>query len=384
MPRAILHVDMDAFYASVEQRDKPELRGKPVIVGADPQERGVVAACSYGARHFGVHSAMPSRTAYRLCPQGIFLRPDMEKYKSVSRQVMTVLQSFTPLVQPISIDEAFLDVSGTAKRLAEAKTVAQRIKAEIRKQTGLTASVGVAPNKFLAKLASDLNKPDGLTIITEEEKLQVLAPLPVSKVLDVGKVTERRLQELGIRTIGDLQKFPLDELRRRLGNVAGLLHALALGEDDREVVTDEGTKSISSENTFDRDTSNLDQIKRCLLEQAEDVGASLRREQLAARTVQLKLRYADFTTLTRRKTLLKPTQDGMMLYQVAERLLSAERIQGKRIRLIGVGGTNLVRPEMQGDLFDRKDEKRARLAKAVDGLREKLGPGAIKRGSSIS
>jgi nucleotidyltransferase/DNA polymerase involved in DNA repair len=384
MPRAILHVDMDAFYASVEQRDKPELRGKPVIVGADPQERGVVAACSYGARHFGVHSAMPSRTAYRLCPQGIFLRPDMEKYKSVSRQVMTVLQSFTPLVQPISIDEAFLDVSGTAKRLAEAKTVAQRIKAEIRKQTGLTASVGVAPNKFLAKLASDLNKPDGLTIITEEEKLQVLAPLPVSKVLDVGKVTERRLQELGIRTIGDLQKFPLDELRRRLGNVAGLLHALALGEDDREVVTDEGTKSISSENTFDRDTSNLDQIKRCLLEQAEDVGASLRREQLAARTVQLKLRYADFTTLTRRKTLPRPTQDGMVLYEVAERLLEAERIQGKRIRLIGVSGTNLVRPEGQGDLFDHNDEKRARLAKAVDGLRAKLGPGSIKRGSSIT
>jgi len=383
MTRAILHVDMDAFYAAVEQRDNPDFRGKPVIVGAGPQERGVVAACSYEARKFGVHSAMPSRTAYRLCPRGIFVHPDFPKYRQVSKQVMTILGNFTPLVQPISIDEAFLDVTGAVKKFEDAIEVARRIKAEIRKQTELTGSVGVAPNKFLAKLASDLNKPDGLSVITEEEKVQVLAPLPVSKIWGVGKVTEQRLQDLGIRTIGDLQQFPVDELRRRLGNVAEHLHSLALGNDDREVETDEETKSISSENTFDQDTGDIGQIKRCLLEQAEEVGERLRREKLAARTVQLKLRYADFKTLTRRKTLPKPTQDGMIMYQVAERLLEAEGIHGKRIRLIGVGGTNLVRPEVQGDLFDRKDEKRSQLAKAVDDLRAKLGPDAVKRGTSL-
>jgi DNA polymerase-4 len=308
----------------------------------------------------------------------------MEKYKHVSKQMMTILQSFTPLVQPISIDEAFLDVGAAAKTLVEAKAIAQRIKLEIYKRTGLTASVGVAPNKFLAKLASDLQKPDGLTVITEEDKLQVLAPLPVSKVWGVGKVTERRLLEIGIRTISDLQKFPLDELRRRLGNVAELLHALALGEDDREVETEQETKSISSENTFDQDTSDLHEVCRCLLEQAEEVAGRLRREQLAARTVQLKLRYADFTTLTRRRTVPKPTQDGMVVYQVAERLLEAERIEGKRIRLIGVGGSNLVRPEVQADLFDETAQKRSRLAKAIDDLRAKLGPNSIKRGSSIT
>jgi DNA polymerase-4 len=383
MTRAILHVDMDAFYAAVEQRDNSDLRGKPVIVGAGPQERGVVAACSYEARKFGVHSAMPSRTAFRLCPRGLFVRPDFPKYRQVSKQVMAILGNFTPLVQPISIDEAFLDVTGAVKKFEDAGEIARRIKAEIRRQTELTASVGVAPNKFLAKLASDLNKPDALTVITEEEKVHVLAPLPVSKIWGVGKVTEQRLQELGIKTIGDLQQFPVDELHRRLGNVAEHLHSLALGDDNREVETDEETKSISSENTFDQDTADLDQIKRSLLEQAEEVGERLRREKLAARTVQLKLRYADFKTLTRRKTLPKPTQDGMIMYQVAERLLEAEGIQGKRIRLIGVGGTNLVQREVQGDLFDRRDEKRSQLAKAVDDLRAKLGPDAVKRGTSL-
>jgi nucleotidyltransferase/DNA polymerase involved in DNA repair len=383
MTRAILHVDMDAFYASVEQRDNPDLRGKPVIVGAGPQERGVVSAASYEARKFGVHSAMPSRTAYKHCPQGIFVRPDMEKYGRVSKQIMTILGAFTPFVQPVSVDEAFMDVTGSTQKFGDALTIAKRIKAEIHAQTGLTASVGVAPNKFLAKLASDLNKPDGLTVITEANKVEMLAPLPVSKIWGVGKVAEKRLHDLGLHTIGDLQRVPLDELRRRFGNMAAHLHALAMGEDDREVVTDEESKYISSEHTFDVDTADLDQIKKCLLEQCEEVGSRLRQEKVAARTVQLKLRYADFTTLTRRQTLLQPTQDGMMLYQVAGQLLIAEGIEGKRIRLIGVGGSNLVQPEIQSDLFNRTDEKRTRLAKAVDELRGKLGPGAIKRGSSL-
>lgn len=375
---------MDAFFASVEQRDNPDLRGKPVIVGAGPHERGVVSAASYEARKFGVHSAMPSRTAYRLCPQGVFVHPHMHKYSEASRQIMIILESFTPLVQPVSVDEAFLDVSGAVKQFADAVKMGRRIKDEIRRQTELTASVGIAPNKFLAKLASDLNKPDGLTVITEEDKVKILEPLPVSKIWGVGKVTEKRLCELGIKTIGDLQRFPLDDLRRLMGNVAGHLHALAWGEDSREVATEEETKSISSEHTFDRDTADLNQIKKCLLEQCDEIGTRLRSEHLAARTVQLKLRYADFTTLTRSKTLPVPTQDEMTIYQVGERLLAAEQICGRSIRLIGIGGSNLVLPsETQADLFDQTPQKRARLAKAVDELRGKLGVGAIKRGASL-
>jgi len=383
MSRAILHVDMDAFFASVEQRDNPAWRGKPVIVGAGPHERGVVAASSYEARKFGVYSAMPSRTAYKLCPQGIFVHPSMKKYSEASRQIMVILESFTPIVQPLSIDEAFLDVSGCIKTFHDAIEIARRIKAEIRKQTGLTASVGVAPNKFLAKLASDLKKPDGLAVITAEDKVRMLEPLPVSKIWGVGKVTEKRMHDLGLHTIGDIQRMPVEELRGLTGNAAEHLHALALGEDDRAVETEDETKSISSEHTFDVDTADRDQIKKCLLEQCEEVGSRLRREKVAARTVQLKLRYADFTTLTRRRTLPQPTQDEMMIYEVAGQLLAAERIQGKHMRLIGVGGSNLVPPEIQGDLFDQSAAKRDRLTKAVDELRGKLGANAIKRGTSL-
>jgi len=385
MRRWILHVDMDAFFASVEQRDHPQWRGKPVIVGAGPQERGVVAAASYEARKFGVHSAMPSRTAYRLCPEGIFVRPDGRKYSEVSRRVMAILESFTPFVEPVSIDEAFLDVTGSTAKFGDAVAMARRIKEEIRAQTGLTASVGVAPNKFLAKLASDLKKPDGLVVITEEEKARVLEPLPVSRLWGVGKVTEKRLRELGLRTIGDIQRLPIEELRRWMGNAADHLHALAMGEDNREVETESERKSISSEHTFDEDTADLERVKRCLLEQAEEVGARLRRAGLCARTVQLKLRYADFTTLTRRRTLTVPTQDEMTIYRVGEQLLAAERLRGRRIRLIGIGGANLAPPtdEAQPDLFDQTPQKRLRLAKAVDELRTKLGSGAIKRGSAL-
>jgi nucleotidyltransferase/DNA polymerase involved in DNA repair len=375
---------MDAFFASVEQRDNPALRGKPVIVGAGPHERGVVSAASYEARKFGVHSAMPSRTAYRLCPRGIFVRPNMRKYGDVSRQVMTILETFTPIIEPVSVDEAFLDVTGVVKQFDEAVEIARRVKTKIRDETGLTASVGVAPNKFLAKLASDLKKPDGLAVITEADKARVLAPLPVSKIWGVGKVTEKRFLELGLRTIGDIQRVAVDELRDMIGNAAGHLQALAFGEDDRAVETEREMKSISSEHTFGEDTVDLVQIKKCLLEQCEEVGGRLRAEHVAARTVQLKLRYADFTTLTRRKTLLVPTQDEMMLYDIVARMLAMERIEGKRIRLIGVSGSNLAPPEIQVDLFDRTVQKRARLAKAVDGLRAKLGQKSIRRGSSLS
>ncbi len=301
MTRSILHVDMDAFYASVEQRDDPALRGKAVIVGAGPNERGVVSAASYEARKFGVYSAMPSRTAGKLCPHGVFVYPRMSVYSAISRQIMAILENFTPLVQQLSVDEAFLDVTGAERNFGDAPTIAARIKAEIRSQTSLTASVGVAPNKFLAKLASDLEKPDGLVVITNENKLRILAPLSVTRIWGVGKVTADRLLEAGIKTIGDLQSLPLRELQRRFGNLADHLHALALGEDDRPVETGGESKSISSEHTFDIDTPDLAQVRRSLLEQCEEVAWRLRQEKYAARTVQLKLRYSDFTTLTRRR-----------------------------------------------------------------------------------
>ena len=384
MTRTILHVDMDAFFASVEIRDNPDLIGKPVIVGSGPQERGVVSAASYEARKFGVHSAMPSRTAYKLCPQGVFIHPNMQKYAAASKQIMVILETFTPLVQPVSIDEAFLDVTGTLNIFGDALTIAKRIKIAIREQTGLTASVGVAPNKFLAKVGSDLKKPDGLVVITEEDKVETLAPLSVAKIWGVGKVTEKRLHEMGMQTIGDIQRLPIEELRRRFGNnLADHLHALALGEDERAVETGAEAKSIGSEYTFDVDTADIDKIKKSLLEQCDEVGTRLRQEHIAARTVQLKLRYADFTTITRRRTLDQPTQDEMLIYQVTCQLLSVEGIEGKRIRLIGVCGSNLVPPEIQSDLFNRLAEKRTRLSKAIDDLRGKLGPGAIKRGTSL-
>jgi DNA polymerase-4 len=382
MSRAILHCDMDAFFASVEVRDDPTLRGKPVIVGAGPHERGVVAAASYEARRFGVHSAMPSRTAYKLCPLGVFIHPRMERYAEVSSQMMAILRSFTPLVQPLSIDEAFLDVTGSTARFGDPVAIARRIRAEIEAQTGLTASIGVAPNKFLAKLASDLHKPDGLTVITEADKVQILKPLPVSKIWGVGKVTEKRLQQLGIRTIGDIQRMAVDQLRQRVGNLAEHLHHLAMGEDDRPVETDGEAQSISAEHTFAVDTGDIDEIKKRLLAQCEEVGTRLRAEGVAARTVQLKLRYADFTTLTRQRTLDRPTADEMTLYAVACQLLAAEQIEGKRIRLIGVGGANLAPPATQGELFGA-DEKRTRLAKAVDELRGRLGPDAVRRGTAL-
>lgn len=275
------------------------------------------------------------------------------------------------------------NITGALRKYGDGATIAKRIKSTISAETRLTASVGVAPNKFLAKLASDLKKPDGLVVIIEDDKVQVLAPLPVSKIWGVGKVTEKRLREMGIHTIEDLQRFSTESLRHHFGNRADHLCALAFGEDDREVETDGESKSISSEHTFDVDTTDIDSVNRCLLEQCEEVGRRLRREKFAARTVQLKMRYADFTTLTRRRTLPSPTQDEMTFYAVGRQLLAAEGIEGKRVRLIGVGGSNLVTPEFQTDLFDQRDEKRIRLAKAVDQLRNTFGEGAIKRISLI-
>src|SRR5439155_7141135 len=286
----ILHVDMDAFYASVEQRDRPELRGLPVIVGGSAEGRGVVCAASYEARKFGVHSAMPAVTARRLCPQGIFLPPRMEHYAQISRQIREIFQSFTPLIEPLSLDEAFLDVRGCEGLFGSAPEIARKIKERVRAETELTASVGVAANKFLAKLASDLKKPDGLVVIEPTQVEAILAPLPVGRIWGVGAKGEKRLHALGIRTIGQLAALPEQVLVDHFGDNGRHLWRLARGIDDRQVVPDEEAKSISTETTFARDIGDRDVLRSWLLDLVEHLGRRLRRVGVHARTIELKVR----------------------------------------------------------------------------------------------
>ncbi|MDD2710691.1 MAG: DNA polymerase IV [Verrucomicrobiae bacterium] len=377
--RWILHMDMDAFFAAVEQRDHLEYAGKPLIVGAPPDQRGIVSTCSYEARRFGVHSAMPSRTAGKLCPNGIFVPPDMDKYREESRLIMNILSDFSPAIEPLSIDEAFLDVTQVRSLLGEPLEIARRIKQRIREERRLTASIGVAPNKFLAKLASDLEKPDGLVVITEENKIAILAPLPASRLWGVGQVTQKNLAANGLKTIGDIQNASLHYLRAVLGNGADFLHKLAWGIDERELELSWAAKSVGSEHTFPKDTLDLSLVKQILLSQAGEVAGELRRKNVAARTVSLKLRYADFTTLTRQTTLAQPTQDEVTLYDQVLTLLSRENLRERKIRLIGLSASNLTQPNFQLDLFDQASNKRQQAAKAVDAIRSKLGHQSIQR-----
>jgi nucleotidyltransferase/DNA polymerase involved in DNA repair len=314
--KTIIHVDMDAFYASIEQRDHPELLGKPVIVGADPRGRGVVATASYEARSFGVHSAMPISEAYRCCPQGIYLPVDGERYRQVSRAIMTTLEEFSPSVEPLSLDEAFLDITGTERLLGPPIEVARSIKTRIRETTHLTASVGLAPNKFLAKVASDLNKPDGLVVVPPSHEAEFLAPLPIKRMWGVGEVVEAELQKMGIETIGRLARTPRRVLECRFGKSGGLLHELAQGHDDRPVEPWHAPKSMGAEETFSWDTQDLEALRQTLLRQSERVARELRAEAYAARTVTLKLRFANFHTITRRVTD-EATQDGIEIFKRA-------------------------------------------------------------------
>lgn len=381
--RTILHVDMDAFFTSVEQRDRPELRGKPVVVGAPPDKRGVVAAASYEARKFGVHSAMPSRTAYRLCPQAVFLRGDHSKYDRESQRVMTILRQFTPMVEQVSVDEAYLDATASLQLFGTGEQIAREIKRRIRETTGLTASVGVAPNKFLAKLASDMRKPDGLMVIRDEDKIEVLRPLPIGRVAGIGKKTEPLFHDLGIHTIGDLQRFPVETLRARFGIWADEIKARAWGEDDRPVETYSETKSISNETTFEKDVSRMDVLEHAVRELADEVGRRLRAEGVRARTVQLKLRWSDFTTLTRRATLPEATDDEGRIAEVAMQLLRHELSEPRPVRLIGVGGQNLLRSPRQLDLLDRGSNRRDDLNRAADAVRARFGAKKLRRGGEL-
>ena len=348
MPRVIMHMDMDAFFASVEQRDHPEYRGKPVIVGSPPDQRGVVCAASYEARKFKVRSAMPSRTAGRLCPAGIFVRPRMEVYRAESAHIMAILQEFTPLIEQVSVDEAYLDVSAQADPALEvdaaieaARPMAAAIKQRIREERGLTASVGISANKFLAKLASDFHKPDGLTVILNRDKIALLRPLPVSAIHGVGPVTAQGLQALGLRTIGDLQDTP-QSLEAVAGSFASRLRERALGNDDRPLDLSEERKSISAENTFLNDTDARPTLRAALKEMAQDVATTLARHGVGALTVQVKVRYSDFTTLTRQIRLEDPVTTDREIYRMACHLLARHRLVTGPLRLIGIGVSTLL------------------------------------------
>jgi DNA polymerase-4 len=348
MFRVILHIDMDAFYASVEQRDQPGLKGRPVIVGAPPTQRGVVCAASYEARRYGVKSAMPSATAARLCPNGIFVRPRSELYAAESEQIMKILREQAgPLVQEVSIDEAYVDVSDRCQGQSHdesidlAVPIAVRLKEAIRTSRNLTASVGVGPNKLLAKIASDYRKPDGLTVVHESTKAAFLRPLPLRSLYGVGPATEQRLNSLGMHTIGDLQDYKGD-LRSVLGSWATELRQFAFGEDSRPLDLSDEVKSIGAENTFIRDTDDRPTLRACLRAQAAEVAERLNKHKLAAHTVQVKVRYGDFTTLTRQLSLDQPVCKPAEIYRIACWLLARHRLVNRPLRLLGLSVSGLA------------------------------------------
>jgi DNA polymerase-4 len=388
MDRVILHVDMDAFFAAVEQLDNPALRGRPVIVGTPASQRGVVAAASYEARRFGIRSAMPSGEAARRCPEAVFVVPRHARYQEISAAVFAILERFTPLVEPLSIDEAFLDVTGSQALFGSGPEIAQAIRKEIRTGTGLTASVGVATNKFLAKLASDMNKPDGITVVpTSREAVQAfLAPLPVERIWGVGVVLQRRLNQAGFATVGDLQQSTVRALEPVVGvHTAEHLLRLAYGEDSRELQPAQDEKSISKEHTFSRDVRDAERLERTLLGLVDEVGSRLRQKERYAGTVRLKLRWQSFKTITRQQPLAPPCCDDTALRAAALALLRSE-ITGPHaaVRLIGFGVCDLRDcPPEQLSLFGDETadrEKRERLSRSVDQLRQRFGPNAVGRG----
>jgi len=386
MRRVILHVDMDAFYASVEQHDHPELRGKPVIVGAPPNQRGVVSAASYEARTYGVHSAMPSREAGRLCPNGIFVPPNMERYVEVSAQVFAIFERFTPTLEPLSLDEAFLDVTSVQRIFGDGPEIARKIRAAIEAETGLAASAGVAPNKFLAKIASDMNKPDGLTVVPIETRAikEFLAPLPVGRLWGVGKVMRSAFERAGIRTIGDIQLMSESAMTKLTGKgSASFFKALADGIDDREVESSIREKSISRENTFDTDVEDRAEVEHVLSGLVEDVGRQLRTLGRYATVAQIKLRWQGFETLTRQKKLPVPVEDDFSLLTAARELFAKEKLI-KPVRLIGFGVHGLTdQPAQQLALFEdarTSAKKHASVSRTIDAIRSKFGSGSIRRG----
>jgi len=386
--RSIVHVDMDAFYAAVEQLDNPACKGKPVIVGADPKRgmgRGVVAACSYEARKLGIRSALPISRAWKLCPQGVFVRPRMNRYVEVSHQVMDVFRRYTDLVEPLSIDEAFLDITGSVALLGKPEDIARSIKNDVRTVTSLTASVGLAPNKFLAKIASDLRKPDAFVVVREGEIEAFLRDLPISRLWGVGPKTEQRLHEMGFRTIGQVAMASHESLIRSLGSLGEHLYQLSRGHDERPVVPNWEPKSVSSETTFDEDTSDRELLVRTILDLSDHVAERLRKDNYRTRRVTLKLRYSSFSTHTKQHSLDKLIQTGEEIATVARDLFRQFSLKQK-IRLIGVSAGDLQRdgkePQQLG-LFSDPRNVNEKLSRTVDEIREKFGKDVLRRGSNL-
>ena len=381
--RAVLHVDMDAFYASVEQRDNPETAGKPVIVGGI-DGRGVVAAASYEVRKFGVHSAMPMSTALRLCPHAICIRPRMARYKEVSARVFAIFHEVTPLVQGLSLDEAFLDVTGSIALLGDAVAIAQRIKSRIRQTTALTASVGVAPNKLVAKIASDLAKPDGLTVVMPDKVHEVLDPLSVRRLPGLGRKTGAKVEERGIRTFAQLRSAPDSVLWPLFGRYTQRMRDRAAGMDDRPVYPDLDEKSISAEETFERDLGDPGALRAQLSQLADRACERLRKKHLVARCIGVKIRRADFTTFTRRRVVAPPTHDGRTIAKVANELLARWLTEnaGEKLRLLGVVLSDLSAASQLG-LFEDSPPHTSRLDAALDEARARFGSRALRRGNTI-
>ncbi len=387
MSRRILHLDMDAFFAAVEQLDFPQYRGKPVIVGADPKGgagRGVVATASYEARKYGVHSALPISLAYQRCPHAVYLRGRYERYSEISRQLIATLNEFTPVIEKISIDEAFLDITKSLALFGSAEKIGYQIKKRIYDDLGLVASIGIAPNKFLAKVASDLEKPDGFVVVKEGEEKEFLKSLPISRLWGVGQKTEAALKQMDIETIGQIAHMPEQDLSRRFGKWGSALWRLANGIDTRSVKPWETQKSISQETTFDEDTGDEEAIHKTLLGLAESLSRLMRKSKLKGRTVTLKIRLEDFSTFTRSKTLSDFVDSTQILKGVAIGLYKKFNKKNMKVRLLGIGVSQLnsVSGEQLG-LFEQEAPLDAKMTKLLDSLQDKYGEGAVKRASLL-
>ncbi len=372
---------MDAYYASVEERDNPALRGKPVIVGGSADRRGVVSAANYEARKYGVHSAMPMATALRHCPTAIVLPTRMSHYATISRQIREVFHRFTPTVEPLSLDEAFLDIEGCEALFGPPPDIAVAVKRTILDETGLVASVGVAPNKFLAKIASDLDKPDGLVIVDPNRVIEFLDPLPISRLWGIGKVSEKALRKVGINTVGHVRQLSEQTLTDRFGEVGSRLWNLSHGIDNRAVVPDREARSISHETTFAVDLTDRDVLRSWLLDLVEQVAERLRRNDLHARTVNLKLRYSNFETITRARSFCDASNSTSQIWEAATELLG-RCAENRPIRLIGIGVSNITRSATAQQSLFVEEQQESKLDSVADSIRARFGRSALKRGTS--
>ena len=384
MPRRIMHVDLDAFFTSVEQADNPELRGKPVVVGGQPDRRGVVAAASYEARKYGIHSAMPLKTASRLCPQAVFVSGNIKKYMDSATRFMAILMDFSPFIEPMGIDEAFLDVTGFESIHGSIRRMGENIRRRINNELGINASVGIAGGKLTAKVASEKAKPDGLLEVPPGEDAAFLAPLPVGDMLGIGKKTEQRLKGLGINTIGRLAKTPASTLKAYFGSSGLLLSRYSQGVDDSRVELPPEAKSVSRETTFDTDTRDRLLIEATLRYLSERVGSRLREKNRKAKCITLKLRSSDFSTTTRRRTIPQPTDADQVIFATGLELLERELfIQKQPVRLIGIGVSHFTEPDSQLNMLDRTAIRLEGLNRAVDKIRKRYGFTSIQTGRTL-